>query len=150
MLRNPAGERNKQPILEVLQEYIDVNVKSTLLEVSSGPGLHSSYFAGFFPNLTIQPSEYEKEMFKSISAYKEYHKVNNVLEPVFIDIAKDLSEWNSKFQDKNLKDCQNSFDYMLNLNLMHISPFICSEGLFANSSKLLKKGGLLFTYGNFP
>lgn len=36
MLKNPAGERNKQPILETLQQYIDVNKESRLLEISSG------------------------------------------------------------------------------------------------------------------
>lgn len=39
MLRNPAGERNKQPILETLQQYIDVNKESRLLEISSGNNL---------------------------------------------------------------------------------------------------------------
>lgn len=149
MLRNPAGERNKQPVLEVLQKYIDVDKESLLLEISSGPGLHASFFAGFFPNLTIQPSEYETEMFKSINAYKEYNKTNNVLEPIFIDVSKDLSQWDAKFQDKSFKDCQETFDYLLNLNMMHISPLICSQGLFINSSKLLKKNGLLFTYGPY-
>lgn len=42
MLRNPAGERNKQPILEALQHYIDVNKDSRLLEISSGNKLIDS------------------------------------------------------------------------------------------------------------
>lgn len=42
MLRNPAGERNKQPILEALQQYIDVNKDSRLLEISSGNKLINS------------------------------------------------------------------------------------------------------------
>lgn len=36
MFRNPAGERNKEPILNVLQKFIDPNVESKLLEISSG------------------------------------------------------------------------------------------------------------------
>lgn len=149
MLRNPAGERNKQPIVEVLQKHIDVNEKSNLLEISSGPGLHSSFFAGLLPNLTFQPSEFDKGMFNSIKAYRDSAKLNNVLDPIFIDISQDLSQWDSKFLNKSLNECQNSFDFMLNLNMMHISPFACSEGLFVNSSKLLKPGGLLFTYGPY-
>lgn len=149
MLRNPAGERNKQPILEVLRKYIDENVNATLLEISSGVGLHSSYLAEHFPKLTFQTSEYETEVFSSIDAYRRNCKTNNVLAPICIDISKDISEWDSKFQGKNLRDCQGSFDFMLNINMMHISPFICSEGLFANSSKLLKKDGILFTYGPY-
>jgi hypothetical protein len=42
MLRNPAGERNKQPILEALQQYIDINKDSRLLEISSGNELDNS------------------------------------------------------------------------------------------------------------
>lgn len=149
MFRNPAGERNKQPILEILKKYINQSNESTLLEVSSGPGLHSSFFAQHFPKTTFQTSEFERGMFSSIKAYISHYKASNVLEPIFIDISQDISEWESKFRDKRFEDCQNSFDYMLNINMMHISPFTCSEGLFANSSKLLKKGGLLFTYGPY-
>jgi hypothetical protein len=36
MLRNPAGERNKQPILETLQQYINPDVSAKFLEISSG------------------------------------------------------------------------------------------------------------------
>lgn len=149
MLKNPAGERNKDPILEVLKKYIDPNARSSLLEISSGVGLHSSYYAGLFPNTTFQPSEYEREMFSSINAYKKHLQVTNVLEPIFIDISKNLDDWSSEFQDKKFSDCQNSFDYMMNINMLHISPFVCAEGLFANSSKLLKKDGILFTYGPY-
>lgn len=149
MLRNPAGERNKQPILEVLQKYINPQLDSTLLEISSGVGLHASFFAEHFPKTTFQPSEFERGMFNSINAYINHYKASNVLEPIFIDISKELHAWESNFQEKKFAECQNSFDYMLNINMMHISPFICSEGLFANSSRLLKKGGLLFTYGPY-
>ena len=149
MLRNPAGERNKQHILDVLLKHINPNQESTLLEISSGVGLHASFFAEHFPKTTFQPSEYEREVFTSINAYMSHYKAVNVLKPIFIDISKDICEWESKFQGKSFIDCQNTFDYMLNINMMHISPFVCSEGLFSNSSKLLKKGGLLFTYGPY-
>lgn len=149
MFRNPAGERNKQPILEVLLKHINPNDDSTLLEISSGVGMHASFFAEHFPKTTIQTSEYERGMFNSINAYMSHYKTRNVLEPIYIDISKDVFEWQSEFRGKKFRDCQNTFDYMLNINMMHISPFTCSEGLFVNSSKLLKKGGLLFTYGPY-
>lgn len=149
MLRNPAGDRNKQPILEVLQQFIDSKAKANLLEISSGVGMHASYFAEHFPNTTFQTSEYERGVFSSIDAYRVNSGMQNVLEPVLIDVSQELSAWNAKFQGKPLRDCQGTFDYMLNINMMHISPFGCSEGLFANSSKLLKKGGILFTYGPY-
>jgi hypothetical protein len=36
MLRNPAGERNKQPILETLQQYVKADAEGNFLEISSG------------------------------------------------------------------------------------------------------------------
>lgn len=36
MLRNPAGERNKQPILETIQQYIKSDAEGNFLEISSG------------------------------------------------------------------------------------------------------------------
>lgn len=149
MLHNPPGERNKQPILEELQKYIEPNVDSTMLEVSSGPGLHASFFAGFFPKLLIQTSEFDTGMFSSINAYRQNCKATNILEPVFIDASQDLSSWESTYQGRSFIDCQNSFDYMLNINMMHISPIGCTKGLFASASELLKPGGLLFTYGPY-
>lgn len=149
MLHNPPGERNKQPILEKLQKYIDSNVDSRMLEISSGPGLHASYIAGFFPKLLIQTSEFDTGMFKSIKAYRENCGATNILEPVFIDSSQDLDSWEAKYQGRSFIDCQNSFDYLLNINMIHVSPIECTEGLFASASKLLKPGGLLFTYGAY-
>lgn len=36
MLRNPAGERNKQPILDAIKKYMNEDTKGCLLEISSG------------------------------------------------------------------------------------------------------------------
>lgn len=149
MMENPAGNRNKDPILEVLKKFIDPSVESNLLEISSGPGLHSYYFAQHFPKTTFQPSEFMRAFFPSINAYKENCQTNNVIEAIFIDISLDLSEWEGKFKERELKNCQNFFDYMLSINMIHITSIECSKGLFANSSKLLKPGGFLFTYGTY-
>ncbi len=35
-IKNPAGERNKQPILEAIQKHISSDAEGNLLEVSSG------------------------------------------------------------------------------------------------------------------
>lgn len=149
MMDHPAGNRNKDRILEVLKKFIKTEKKCSLLEISSGPGLHAFYYASQFPQMTIQPSEFMRAFFPSIEAYRESCPTKNVLKPVFIDITLDLKEWDGKFGEKDLKDCENEFDYMLSINMMHITALECSLGLFINSSKLLKPGGLLFTYGTY-
>lgn len=148
-MENPAGTRNKDRILGVLKKFIDPEKKSNLLEISSGPGLHACYYAQQFPKMTIQPSEFMRAFFPSINAYRENSPTANVLEPVYIDIRLNLKDWEGKFGDKDLKDCENTFDFVLSINMIHITAIECSKGLFVNSSKLLKPGGLLFTYGTF-
>jgi hypothetical protein len=100
-----------------------------------------------FPKLTFQPSEYETRVFTSIREYSK--NCDNVLEPVRIDIAEKLEDWKSETNGKPLNTCHGYFDYILNVNMIHITPFVCTEMLFINSSKLLKPNGLLFTYGPY-
>ena len=141
-LSNPAGERNKGPILEVLHKTIPSESKNLqLLEISSGTGLHTSYFAKYFPNITFQPSEYDQSLFASINAHIQESGMCNILHPIKIDISKNYKEW----YDGELP----YYDLMLNFNMMHISPFSCSEGLFRNAGSLLKGNGLLITYGPY-
>ena len=45
-----------------------------------------------------------------------------------------------------------SFDYIFNANMVHISEWRCTEGLFKLAGKVLRRGhgtGLLFLYGPF-
>lgn len=72
-----AAERNKEPILEVLKKYIS-NTKAYFLEISSGTGQHVAHFAPHFPNLTFQPSEYDKDMLSSIQAWGQECPTQNV------------------------------------------------------------------------
>lgn len=81
-------------------------------------------------------------MFDSIKAHIADCPANNVESPVFVDVSRPASEWDAKFN-------KNSFDYMMNINMMHISPIKCSEGLFLNAGYLLKPNGLLITYGPY-
>ncbi|XP_055389437.1 UPF0585 protein CG18661 [Condylostylus longicornis] len=141
-LDNPSASRNCQPILNVLKNVLSKEKPLRLLEISSGTGQHSAYFSNEFPNITFQPSEYDTTDFESITAYAKDCKNQNVLKPIFIDISRDYKTWENKFDEE-------SFDYMLNINMIHITPWRCTEGLFKNASHLLKKNGLLITYGPY-
>uniref|UniRef100_A0A182PCF9 Methyltransferase type 12 domain-containing protein n=1 Tax=Anopheles epiroticus TaxID=199890 RepID=A0A182PCF9_9DIPT len=146
-ITNPAGERNKDPILGVLKcVFSKTEPNLRLLEISSGVGLHAAYFAQEFPNITFQPSEFDSTLFDSIDAYRQ--DVKNVQPPIYIDISKPCTDWQNE-ANLNHNSCANGFDYMLNINMLHISPIACAHGLFSNASKLLKPGGLLVTYGPY-
>jgi SAM-dependent methyltransferase len=137
----PAAERNKHPILSVLQQYIRRGPNQTLLEIASGTGQHVAHFASYFPHVTFYPSELEDRLLESISAYS--HEFKNVANPSKIDITTDYRTWHGNvFHEK-------SFDYIFNACLVHIAPFRCAEGLFKNAGQLLKTNGIFFMYGPY-
>lgn len=132
----PSADRNKSYILEVLQKEFDESTKANVLEIASGTGQHASYFAQSFPNFIFQPSEYDKSLFESISAYADDTPTNNVKQPLQIDVTQDFSNIGV-------------FDYIINVNMFHITPFKCTIGFFENGSKVLKTGGKIVTYGPY-
>ncbi|XP_003706423.2 methyltransferase-like 26 [Megachile rotundata] len=137
----PAADRNKEPILSVLRQYIQRGPNQILLEISSGSGQHVSHFAPHFPHITFYPSECELKLLESIAAHS--NGFENIKPPLKIDITTDFHTWgNGIFKES-------SIDYIYNANMMHISPYQCSIKLFENAGKLLKNNGILFTYGPY-
>ncbi|VEN39690.1 unnamed protein product [Callosobruchus maculatus] len=115
------------------------NIEGNVLEISSGTGQHLAHFAPNFPKLTFQPSEFDTSLFPSIKAYAQDVPTKNVKEPVYIDAADDWKNWN----------VGNDFDYVINVNMIHVSPYSCTLGLFRNVSEILKPGGIMITYGAY-
>ncbi|KAL1131381.1 hypothetical protein AAG570_010998 [Ranatra chinensis] len=139
---HPAAERNKEPILSTLKLYIN-KPNAKLLEISSGSGQHVAHIAPHFPSVTFQPTEFEKSSINSINAYVAESPSKNILTAQELDVRQPAETWLGGTIE------QNSLDYMLNINLIHISEWACTEGLFKGGSYALKPGGLLFTYGPY-
>uniref|UniRef100_A0A0R3RFD8 Methyltransferase-like 26 n=1 Tax=Elaeophora elaphi TaxID=1147741 RepID=A0A0R3RFD8_9BILA len=141
MLCAPAAERNKQPILEILKQYIDDEPRM-LLEIASGSGQHVCHFAPHFRNVIFQPSDMDDRYVKSINLYINYFKVSSTLK---IDVREDMSSWNlpSEFQPGHI-------DYLLSINMIHITSDAAVDALFKRAGSLLSsKHGLLITYGPY-
>lgn len=129
----PWPERNKGPILEVLREVLPA--RGTLLELASGSGQHTAFFAAELPGLTIQPSELDPALRASIEAYQA-EAGPNFLAPVALDVAS--TDWGV-----------GTFDAVFCANLIHIAPWSVAEGLIAGAARHLARPGVLVLYGPY-
>jgi hypothetical protein len=128
-----ATGRNRDAILEVLQRLLPE--RGEVLEVASGSGQHTAYFAPHFPSLWWQPSDADPALFTSIEAWAESE---NIRPPVHLDVTTEPSTWPVPMAD-----------VVLCMNMIHIAPWRACEGLVAGASTLLPEGGLLYLYGPY-
>jgi hypothetical protein len=105
-----------------------------VLEVASGTGEHSLYFAWAFPNLEWQPSDVHPGALESIAAWRKASALPNVREPLVIDASS--PEWPI-----------GQVDAVLNINMAHISPCAASLGLIEGAAGVLAPEGPLILYG---
>ena len=130
----PAAERNREPIAACLAEMLPE--AGTVLEIASGSGEHALYFARRFPALGWLPSDPDPDAIRSIAAWREAEGPPNLREPLALDAS--AAEWPVA-----------SADAMLCVNMVHISPWEATEGLFAGAASVLQAGAPLIVYGPF-
>jgi len=146
MIRAPAADRNKGPILDVLKDIFipKGEERPKVLEIASGTGQHIAHLASNLPHVDWTPSDVDNNYFSSIAAHIQHYGVKNVSEPVIIDASKPCEEWPSTVLD------QRPWDAIMCINMIHITPFKCTQGLFQAAGKLLKPDtGRLITYGPY-
>ena len=81
-----AGNRNRNPILEVLKQELPED-EGNVLEFASGSGMHINYFAPHFQHLTFYPSDKDQEVFENIEKLAEKHGNENVSTPSHLDLT---------------------------------------------------------------
>src|SRR5262245_12795396 len=81
----PSAERNKQPILEILERVLPA--RGRVLEIGSGTGQHVAHFARALPHLAFQPSEMDKDRHPSIAAWIRHEQLENVRPSLAIDLT---------------------------------------------------------------
>jgi Protein of unknown function (DUF938) len=134
----PATQRNREAILEVLLQVLPST--GTVLEIASGTGEHSVFFAPRLQALNWQPSDPNPLALTSIAAWGEHSPSDNLYPPVELNVQD--SVW---AVEKN----NSAIAAIVNINMIHISPWTACLGLMAGSSRILPTGGILYLYGPF-
>ncbi|MFO6445620.1 DUF938 domain-containing protein [Erythrobacter sp. NE805] len=132
----PATSRNREPIAEVLARALPAS--GTVLEIASGTGEHAAFFAARFPALSWQPTDPSEEALASIAAYRADYAGDNLAPPLRLDAA-DPEAWPIA-----------EAAAILCINMVHISPWEATLGLFRGAARLLgSSDGPLILYGPF-
>ncbi len=140
----PATERNREPILEVLLQVLPKS--GTILEIASGTGEHAVFFASRLRDYLWLPTDVNPQSRASIISWTKHNVCDNVYAPLELDAKEPV--WaveNSGFDWLNTKPIV----AIVNINMIHISPWSACLGLMAGAGRILKAGGILYLYGPF-
>lgn len=127
-------ERNKDPILDVLQRVLPHT--GLILEIGSGTGQHVAHFAKALPGLSWQPSDPDDELRQSIRSWTQSESLDNVRAPINLEVC-------------SLPWPVTRADAVLSINMIHVAPWAATQALFSGAKSVLDRGGLLVLYGPY-
>lgn len=133
-----ACENNKRPILVVLQQ--ELQDARHVLEVGSGTGQHSVYFAPQLAHLKWQTSDVSANH-DIIKAWQDAYPAPNLYPPLVFDLAQNVLPLNP--------DINEPYDAVFTANTLHIIDWSLVKNLVALTSKALPVHGKLIIYGPF-
>ncbi|AFZ36507.1 protein of unknown function DUF938 [Stanieria cyanosphaera PCC 7437] len=134
----PATQRNREPILAVLSRVLPP--QGNILELASGTGEHSVFFAPFFAPRQWYPSDPNPFLRDSIEAWRNYHSIDNLHSPFDIDVCE--SKW--QIEEQGI-----AVQAIVNINMIHISPWQACLGLMSGAGRILPMDGILYLYGPY-
>lgn len=132
---SPSTARNRDPILDVLRRVLPPN--GLVLEIAAGAGEHAVHNAAALPGLQWLPTDPDPEALVSIAAWRDHAALPNLLAPLRLDAA-EPDAWPIE-----------QADAVVNINMVHISPWTATEGLIAGAGRVLPSNGVLFLYGPY-
>ncbi|HZC55547.1 MAG TPA: DUF938 domain-containing protein [Xanthobacteraceae bacterium] len=133
-LYRPHVARNRDAILDVLRRVLPQS--GLVLEIASGSGEHAAYFAKALPSLNWQPTDPDTQALSSIAAHRADTGAANLLAPLRLDVTS--AHWPVE-----------RADVVMCCNMIHIAPWMASEGLIAGAELTLPAGGILYLYGPY-
>ena len=130
----PATARNSGPLAQVLE--LELPQQGLVLEIASGSGEHAVFMSRRFPDLQWQPSDVEAEALASVDAWAGEAGLQNLRPAVLLDACKPA--WPV-----------DRADAVVCVNMVHISPWAATVGLFEGAGRILGSGSPLVLYGPF-
>ena len=132
---SPAAERNKAPILTVLESVLPKT--GSVIEIASGTGQHVCFFAAAMPGIIWQPTEPDASDRDAITARIREAGLTNIAAPIALDVLE--PRW----------PIADSFDAVLCINMIHISPWPATDALCRGAALHLNARGRLVLYGPY-
>jgi cyclopropane fatty-acyl-phospholipid synthase-like methyltransferase len=129
---SPASERNREPILTVLRDFL--SDRSCVLEIGSGTGQHAVHFAQAMPHLRWQASD-RGENLPGIRAWLGDAALSNTPGPIELDVT---GTWPAA-----------RFDAVFSANTLHIMGWPEVEALFGALPGVTTHDAKLAIYGPF-
>ena len=133
-----ACENNKQVILDVLQK--ELKDSKQVLEIGSGTGQHSVYFAPNLTHLQWQTSDVTANH-ATINAWHKAYPAPNLYAPLPFDLSVDLLPMS--------RMTNQPYDAVFTANTLHIIAWSLVERLFELVAAALPLHGKLVIYGPF-
>jgi hypothetical protein len=130
----PSAMRNRDPILEVLRKVLPA--RGVVLEIASGSGEHVAHFAAALPGLTFQPTDPSPEARASIDAWIAETGLQNIRPAAALDATR--PPWPLSWADA-----------IICINMVHISPWAATQGLFNQAYEILQPGAPVYLYGPY-
>ena len=132
---SPAAERNKEPILRVLESVLPA--EGTVLEIASGTGQHVCFFAQALPGIRWQPTEPDDASREALCMRVEESGLGNIEMPLALDVSQ--PRW----------QVADRYDAILCINMIHISPWSATQALMSGAARHLSPDGRLILYGPY-
>jgi hypothetical protein len=135
LLTSPAAERNKEPILTVLETVLPAS--GNVLEIASGSGQHVIFFAEHLPGIRWQPTEPDEAHRAAIETRLREAALPNIEPPIALDVHE--PRW----------PVDSTYDAVLCINMVHISPWSSCNALCLGAARHLRTHGKLVLYGPY-
>ena len=160
---SPSAQRNKDPIWRILQSTIipslikegkESSSALNVLEIAAGCGIHTTYFVEKMVENKMAVHWYPTDPDPpSLQSLQERVEDSMRTLPDDYQIAKPLKltldgEGIMEHDTKDILGSQ-TMNLIICINMIHISPWSATLGLFELASQRLCSGGILMTYGPY-